>query len=210
MMKQLDIEEGIELLKKNNIKFEGEVVSISEIIYAAKEYPVALKVAEDFVIHKTDSNAVRININSKRELIDSAREIQKSVYKKFRKKPEKFIVQKMCEGVELIIGVKKDLLFGHIIMFGIGGIFVELYKDVSFRSIPLTEKDAISMIEEIKGKKILEGIRGTEKINKNKVVELLLKVSNLVIKNPKIQEIDFNPIIANGNNLHIVDVRFMK
>jgi acyl-CoA synthetase (NDP forming) len=121
-----------------------------------------------------------------------------------------FIVQEMFKGQELIIGMKRDKTFGPVILLGLGGIFVEVIKDFSMRIAPLTKKDSYDMIEELKGKKLLEGYRGKKKISKDAIVDILMKLSNLSIKEKDISEIDFNPVMINDKEACVVDARMMN
>jgi len=117
-------------------------------------------------------------------------------------------VQKMARpGVEVIIGMSKDEQFGPVLMFGLGGILVEVLKDVAFRIVPLTRRDAAEMIREIKGYPLLEGYRGQEPVDVSNLEEMLLKVSEFVEKRPEIKEIDLNPIFAYSRGAIAVDAR---
>jgi len=167
-------------------------------------FPVALKVCSNKILHKTDVGGVRLNIKDMVEL--------KQAFKDFRKKfpKEDLLVEQMQEkGVEIIIGLVNDPTFGLSIMFGIGGIFTELYKDVSFRVVPINEYDAKQMVEEIKGKKLLEGFRGI-KANKDIVIELLLKVSRIGESlMDKIDQMDLNPVFVYENSYCVVDAKLI-
>jgi acetyltransferase len=116
------------------------------------------------------------------------------------------VLQEQKKGMELILGINNDSVFGKMLMLGIGGVFVELIKDVSFRKIPINKKDAFSMINELKFKKILEGFRGNPVVDKEKLAELLIKISDLAIKE-NILEMDLNPVIFLGTNYFLVDSR---
>jgi len=119
-------------------------------------------------------------------------------------------VQKMIRpGTEVIIGTSKDSQFGPVIMFGLGGIFVELLKDVSFRVIPVERKDAQEMINEIKGYPLLEGYRGKEPAKISALVEIILKISKLIKENPQIKELELNPIFAYRDKAVAVDARII-
>jgi acyl-CoA synthetase (NDP forming) len=119
-------------------------------------------------------------------------------------------VQKMApSGVELVIGMIKDSQFGSILMFGLGGIFIEVLKDVSFRIVPLSREDAREMIREIKGFRLLEGYRGQPPVDLTYLEELLLKVSRFVVDCPRIKEMDINPIIAYADGAVAVDARII-
>ena len=118
------------------------------------------------------------------------------------------IIQKHIDGISLIIGAKKDPIFGNIIIFGLGGIFTEVLDDTSIRLAPVKKQDAVSMIEEIKGYKILQGYRG-KAINIKKIQELILELSSLIEKE-NVQEIDFNPVIVNNKDIFVIDAKILK
>ena len=114
----------------------------------------------------------------------------------------------MERGKEIIVGMTRDPQFGSVLMFGLGGVFVEVLKDVSFRIAPIGKEEAEEMIEEIKASKILKGIRGEKPVNTEKLVDILVKVSKLA-ENKKILEVDLNPVIVNETSAIIVDARIM-
>jgi len=116
------------------------------------------------------------------------------------------IIEKMLAGEEVIIGVTRDSQFGHVLMFGMGGVFVELLKDTSFRLIPIEPADADDMIREVKGSALLEGFRG-KKGDMESLKALLLKISNLITHHPEIAEIDLNPVITSPSGSIVADVR---
>jgi len=112
-------------------------------------------------------------------------------------------------GIEVIAGLTQDAQFGPVVMFGLGGIFVEVYRDVSFRLIPLTEPDAAAMIREIKASPVLQGVRGRHPADLQALADLLLKVSRIAEENPEIAEMDLNPIIVYEKGLSVVDARVL-
>ena len=168
------------------------------------KFPVALKVCSNKILHKTDVGGVKLNIQNKDEL--------KKAFRDFRKKfpNENLLVDQMAkEGVEIIIGLVQDPTFGLSIMCGIGGIFTELYKDVAFRVVPIERYDAEQMIEELKGKKLLEGFRGI-KANKQLVIDLVLKIAKLGEElDEHIDQMDLNPIFIYENDLCVVDAKLI-
>lgn len=170
-----------------------------------------LKLVSPDIIHKTEAGGIKLKIRTPEEGKNAFREIINSA--KLYKPDARIIgvqIQEMIEGgVEVIIGVNKDFQFGHLIMFGLGGIFVELLKDVSFRIIPLTDKDAEMMIKEIKTSKILMGYRNLPKLDIDSIKETILKVSQLVGDFPEIKEMDINPLIVKEKGVVAVDVRFV-
>jgi acyl-CoA synthetase (NDP forming) len=112
-------------------------------------------------------------------------------------------------GIELIIGMNRDPQFGPVIMFGLGGILVELFKDVSFRLVPLSRRDASEMVREIKGLPLLQGYRGREPVDLAVVEDLILQISDFVQNNPQVKEIDLNPVLAYQHSLLAVDARIV-
>jgi len=168
------------------------------------KFPVALKVCSNKILHKTDVGGVKLNIKDEAEL--------KLTFKKFKKKfpKENLLVDQMEEkGVEIIIGLVQDPTFGLTLMCGIGGIYTELYKDVSFRVIPIDTYDAEQMVEEIKGKKLLEGFRNIP-ADKKLVIDLLLKVSKIgeeLINH--IDQMDLNPVFVYEKSLCVVDAKLI-
>jgi len=167
-------------------------------------FPVALKVCSPRILHKTDVGGVKLNIQNTEEL--------KKTFDEFRKRfpTENLLVDQMEEkGVEMIVGLVQDPTFGLSIMCGIGGIFTELYKDVSFRVVPIDDYDACKMIEELAGKKLLEGFRGM-KANKQLVIDLVLKVSKLgeeLIN--QIDQMDLNPVFVYEKRICVVDAKLI-
>jgi len=168
------------------------------------KFPVALKVCSNKILHKTDVGGVKLNIKNKEEL--------KKYYKQFQKKfpNENLLVDQMQKkGVEIIIGLVQDPTFGLSIMFGIGGIFTELYKDVTFRVVPIEKYDAEQMVEEIAGKKLLEGFRNIS-ANKKLVIELIFKVSKIGEELiDRIDQMDLNPVFVYGDDICVIDAKLI-
>jgi len=174
-------------------------------------FPVVLKIASPDITHKSDAGGVKTGLRSAAEVKKAYGEIMVSVKEKFPAAAvEGVTVQPMAKpGVEVIIGMFKDPQFGPVIMFGLGGIFVEVLKDVSFRLIPIGERDAAEMMSEIKGKVLLQGYRGQEPADAKALADVLLKVSALVQKTPQIKEIDLNPVFAYRDKAVAVDARIV-
>lgn len=160
--------------------------------------PVVLKISSDEHSHKTDVGGLVLNINDKKELL--------AAYSNLKKLSKNLVIQEQKKGIELIIGVHNDSSFGKMVMLGIGGVFVELVKDASFRKAPISKKDALDMIEELKFKKMLEGFRGNPRIDKVLLADLLVKIGNLIIAE-KIVDMDLNPVIFCEKDYYIVDAR---
>lgn len=198
---------GIPVVETRLATTQKEAVLLSQKM----GFPVALKIASPDVIHKTDSGGVRLSLNSVSEVKKAYGEIMEKVERQYPDaKIDGISVQKMARpGTEVIVGTSKDPQFGPVIMFGLGGIFVEVLKDVSFRIIPLGQRDAQEMIEEIKGYPLLQGYRGKEPAKISSLVEIILKVSELIEENPQIKELELNPVFAYKNGALAVDARII-
>jgi acyl-CoA synthetase (NDP forming) len=198
---------GLSVVDTKLAKTQKEVVSLSQKM----GFPVVLKIASPDVIHKSDSGGVKLSLNNAAEVKKAYDEILKKVKKQYpRAAVHGVSVQKMVRpGTEVIIGTTKDPQFGPVIMFGLGGIFVELLKDVSFRIIPVNRKDAQEMIQEIKGYPLLQGCRGKEPASIAALVEIILKISNFVEENSRIKELELNPVFAYRNKAVAVDARIV-
>jgi len=174
-------------------------------------YPVVLKVISPDIVHKTDVGGVMIGLSSSDAVESAYLRIVESVR---AHKPDAritgILVQKMApESTEIIVGSVNDPQFGKTILFGLGGVFVEILKDVSFRIAPLEERDARDMIREIKGYSILEGYRGSPPADQNAIVHVLLSASRLVMENPQIEEMDLNPTIVYQHGALVADARMV-
>lgn len=197
-----------EILESIGIKTTGSRVALSADDAVEKSriigYPVAMKIVSPDVTHKTDSGGVKLNLRNAQgvrkafgEIIDSFKHCTVIGVS----------VQKMAEpGIEAIIGVTRDPGFGPVLMFGLGGVFVEVLKDVTFRVLPINEDDASEMIEEIKGSSLLKGYRG-HAVDIEALKVLLLKVSGLVTEHPEIRELDLNPVFLYPTGCLAVDAR---
>ena len=191
------------------VKDEEEALkSIKEI-----GYPCVIKIVSPDVLHKTDVGGVMVDIETEEELKIKFKELLRNVKnKKAEARIEGVLIQPMAgSGVETIIGIKRDPQFGSLIMFGIGGIYVEVFKDVTFRICPIRELAAKHMIQEIKGYKILQGFRGKGPADIDKVVESLQRLSQLAVDFPGFSEIDINPFLVfeQGKGACAIDARFL-
>lgn len=181
----------------------------TEAITAAKKigYPIAMKIVSPQIEHKTDIGGVKIDIKSDeslriafQELLDNAK----------GKKIDGVLIQKMArKGIELIIGGKKDSQFGHMVVLGLGGVYVEIFKDVSARICPLQVTDIREMISELKTHPLLEGARGKKPINMGKLETLILNVCKMM-QEENLKEMDLNPVIFDDEGCDIVDARFVR
>ena len=186
-------------------------VSEAEAISLGREmgFPVALKIASPDIIHKNDGGGVYLGLANPEEVAAAYRNILENIR---QNKPDAMIdgvtVQKMAlPGVAVIIGSSKDPQFGPVIMFGLGGLLVEIIEDIALKIAPITPKDATDMIHEIKGYKILTGYRGQPPVNIDALEEMLLAVSDFVENNPIVKEIDLNPVITGVDSAVAVDAR---
>jgi acyl-CoA synthetase (NDP forming) len=172
-------------------------------------FPVAMKISSPDIPHKSDVGGVVLNVG-KEDVRTKYNELVSRITKTVpQARIEGVLVQQMAQpGHEVIIGLKKDAQFGHALMFGLGGIFVEVYKDVSFRIAPIDRNEAVGMISEIKGYPILKGIRGKKAADINAIADVLVSVSEMAGKE-NIIELDINPLVAFENGVIAVDARAM-
>jgi acetyl-CoA synthetase (ADP-forming) len=198
---------GIPIVRGQVIKTIEEAKSFIEKI----GYPVVLKVLSPQIIHKTEVGGVILNIKNEKELFEAYHQIIKNVEKNAPKAAiEGFFIQEMLSSDrEVIVGGKYDPTFGQTIAFGLGGVFVEVFEDISFRVIPITQEDAIDMIKEIKAFKILKGYRGQKPVDFKSLVDILLKTSKMLEENPEIKELDINPIFTLPDKAVAVDARII-
>ena len=203
--------ESKELLEEIGIKVPSQKLTLSkeETINAAENigFPVVLKLMAEDVVHKSDSGAVKLNIQNKEETEQAYDELMKIP----SQSEKKISVQQMAKEpiTELIIGMTTDPQFGPALLFGIGGILVELLEDVSFRIAPVTVYDCKEMIREIKGFPLLDGYRGKPKADIDAIVDIIMKISDLVVKNEDIFEMDLNPIFIYEKGIICVDARII-
>ncbi len=182
-------------------------------VQAAREigFPVVLKVVSPQITHKTDVGGVKLDLKSPEEVAAAFDEIMAAAR---RAAPDATVdgvsVQQMARpGIEVIVGVSTDPQFGPVIMFGLGGVLVEVLKDVSFRIIPIAPRDARQMIREIKGFPLLEGYRGQDPADLAALESLLLRVSGFVEQQPEVSELDLNPVFAYKDGALAVDARIV-
>jgi len=210
--------EAKQVLKAYGLPLPEEKLAktVDEAIKYANEigYPVVMKLMSPQILHKSDAKVVMLNIKNDEELKQKWEEIHENA-RKYKADAEilgVLIAPMLKPGREIIIGVTEDPQFGHALMFGLGGIFVEILKDVTFRIIPIEEKDAWAMIKSIKGYPILAGARGEAPADMKAIVDMMLKVSQLIndLKD-YIKEMDLNPVFVypEGEGALIVDARII-
>jgi len=205
--KMVCMEYGIPVTRFKVAGTPEEAVKFAEEI----GYPVVLKIVSPDIIHKFDVGGVVLNLNSYNEVENAYEHILKNVK---RHKPDAkivgMLVQEMApESTEVIVGATKDPQFGPALMFGLGGIFVEVLKDVTFRIAPINESDAREMITEVKAYPILRGYRGQPPADIDAIVNILLNTSKLVMDHQEIKELDLNPIMVYEKGAKTVDARII-
>ena len=208
-------EEGQDVLRAYGFPLPKSILAKTEndAVKSAKKigYPIVMKIASPQIIHKSDAGGVKVNLTSDNEVKATFKEIVNNA-KKYNKKAEikgVLIVEMVKGGKEMIIGSKLEPGMGPVIMLGMGGIYVEVLKDVTFKLAPVTNNEANDMIETIKMKKILEGVRGEKPSDKSKLSECIQRLSQLVTDFKEIKELDMNPVLVmeQGKGCKILDVR---
>ena len=184
-----------------------------EAVKAANDigYPIVLKIVSPQILHKSDAGGVIVGVNDDQGIRDGYNTIIKNA-KNYKADAEitGILVQEMApKGTEIIVGSTTDPTFGPTLMFGLGGIFVEILKDVSFRVAPIDLVDAREMVDEIKARKILEGARGMPPVDKDTLADILYKTSKMLMECPEIKELDMNPILAYPDGARVVDARII-
>ena len=205
--------ESRDLLREYGISLPEAVLAgdSKEAVEAAKSigYPLAMKVVSPEIIHKSDAGGIKLDLRDQEAITRAFEEIAHNAAKVTTKDRilGTLISPMAAEGQECIIGMIQDRQFGPVIMFGLGGVFVEILKDVSFRVAPLAQEDIDEMVKEIQGYKILTGIRGEKSKDIEAVKDTLARISEIAIDNPEIKEIDLNPVIVHEQGASIVDSR---
>lgn len=205
--KQVLKEAGLQVTDTRLAKDKAEALALAGEL----GYPVVLKIVSPDIVHKSDVGGVKLGLADADavgaaydEIVAAAKQAVPSA------NIHGVSVQAMAApGTEIILGMSKDPQFGPVLMFGLGGIMVEILKDVAFRIVPLTRRDARSMIHEIKGFPVLNGYRGQEPADLEKLEDTLLKLSEFVQQHDEIKEIDLNPIFAYKDGLTAVDARII-
>jgi acetyl-CoA synthetase (ADP-forming) len=198
---------GIPVTKFKVAKTSDEAVKFAEEI----GYPVVLKIVSPDVLHKFDVGGVVLNLKSQRDVRKAYGQILDNVKKKVpNARIVGILVQEMApSSTEVIVGATKDPQFGPAVMFGLGGIFVEVLKDVAFRIAPLSEEEAKEMITEVKGYPLLRGFRGQPPADIDALIKILVNTSKLVMEHLEIKELDLNPIMVYEKGAKTVDARII-
>jgi acetate---CoA ligase (ADP-forming) len=211
---QLPVTDILDLCREYRLPVCDNIVTdkLNEaLLFLDKAKNVAMKVANHEIVHKSDSGLVMLNIDNEQSLKKSFTQLIENIERNLQPgiKP-KILIQKMIKGkIELAIGSRNDPQFGQVLMFGSGGTLVELFKDVAFRVLPIDKAEALNLIKEIKGHKLLTGFRNIPAVNLNNLADLLVRIGQMLIENPQIIEMDLNPLIwSDGDDYPtIVDFR---
>jgi len=183
---------------------EKLVDDVKDLVSATEEIglPLVLKGCSSDLAHKTEKGLIRVDIRNEREARAAFDEIMGAM----EGQDKAVLVQEMVKGPrELVVGLTRDPQFGPCVMFGLGGIFTEILKDISFRVAPLEKRDALEMMQEIKGHKILEAVRGMEAADLDMLTKILINVGRIGMEHEKVKEIDINPVIISGSRPVAVD-----
>ncbi|MBI5892075.1 MAG: acetate--CoA ligase family protein [Deltaproteobacteria bacterium] len=205
--------EALELLKAFEIPAPEYIVvkDADEAVSAANKIgcPVVLKVVSQDILHKTEAGGVRTGLKNAQEVLDSFNEMLFEISDHYPTASiEGFLIEKEAQnGVEVIVGAIRDPVFDISLMFGIGGVMVELMKDVSFRIAPVTKEECATMMKEIKAYPMLTGYRGSPPVNLDKIADCLIKVGSIMKEISDIKEIEINPLIAYPDKVVAVDAR---
>ncbi len=206
-------ESAKEILSEYEIKVPryALVTDVHESIKKANElgFPLVAKIVSPQILHKTDVGGIRVGLSSEEEVRQTFTDLYARLSKEYEVKG--VLLEKMVpKGIELIVGLQNDSQFGPVIMVGLGGIYTEIFKDVVFRILPITNADATTMIEDLRGKQILKGFRGADPINIEMLSDALVKIGKLGIDMASYYEsIDFNPVIAYPNDYYVVDAKII-
>ena len=208
-------EEAKSILKKYRISVPGYSLATSsaQAVRDAKRlgFPLVMKVVSPQILHKTDVGGVKVGVDNTADVKKTFNDMYGRLSKKKGVNVNVFLVEKMVpKGVELIVGIQNDPQFGPVIMVGLGGVLTEIFKDVAFRMLPITTSDAKSMLNELKGSKILKGFRGSKPIDLNMIAKALVQIGKMGVDNADyINSVDFNPIVVYPKSYNVVDAKII-
>ena len=174
-------------------------------------FPVVLKIISDDILHKTEAGGVIVGLKTAREVRQAFERLVKSAkaYKKNAAIHGVQVQQMLTGGREVMVGAVSDPSFGKLVAFGLGGVLVEVMKDITFRLAPASKKDALTMLDGVSAAELLRGVRGAKGVDRAALADIIQKVSKLVNDFPEILEVDLNPIFATDKGAHAVDVRIV-
>lgn len=198
-------EHGIPVPKYSVVSSEDELLKLA----IGLEFPLVMKIVSPDIVHKTDIGGVEMNISNLEQIKKAYKSIICNV---MANKPEARIkgmlfYKQAPKGVEVIVGMIRDPQFGPTVMFGLGGIFIEILKDVTFRVCPVTRSDTEEMLTEIQGIKMLQGYRGQPRCDVNAIIDIILQISRMALDYPVIKGIDLNPILVYEKGALVVDAK---
>ncbi|MGR3176200.1 MAG: acetate--CoA ligase family protein [Candidatus Scalindua sp.] len=208
-------DEAMDIIKSSGIPTPAYALAktANEALTAAKSmgFPVVLKIVSPDVLHKSDVGGVVVGVKNEKEVERNYNEIMNNLTKKVQDADimGMLVEKQVPTTTEVIVGGIRDEQFGPTVMFGLGGIFVELFKDVVFRIAPVTETEALEMIGEIKGYSVLNGYRGTEKLDIQKLSKTVVTVSELISDIDEIKEVELNPLLVYTEGVTAVDARII-
>ncbi len=202
------LDQGLPCAEFSLAKNKNEALKISQKL----GYPVALKISSPDIVHKSDIGGVKLNLDNQEAVENGYDEILRAIQNVYPGTVNNdILVSKMADpGLEIIAGMNRDPQFGPVVLFGLGGIMVEIFQDVSLRPLPLSRDDAYNMIRQIKGYRLLSGYRGRPPVNEDALVDCLMAMAAMAEKYPRITEIDLNPVLAYPNGIMVVDARIIE
>jgi acetyltransferase len=208
--------EGRRVLEAHGIpipvhRLAGNRQELAGVMPAFGESPLALKIVSPDIVHKSDADCVRLGVRGEAQATAALAEIlaNASAFAPDARIAGVLVSPMAERGVEVIVGTSHDPQFGPVIMFGLGGVFVEVMRDVAFRTLPLSVEDARAMIDDIRGRQVFAGVRGLPAVDMPALTGLLMAVSGIALAYPEIAEIDLNPVILHAHGFSIVDVRMI-
>jgi len=213
-MEQLFFKQREKLLSAYNIPRPRILLAASKaeaVSFANKiGWPVALKICSPDIFHRSEFKGVEIGLKRQKDVREKWDKIMSRVSKERpRARIEGILVQEQVEGIETAIGMERDPQFGPVLMFGLGGIWIEVLEDMSLRIAPVLKSEAKKMIREIKGFKILSGFRGQDKVKIDKIADIIVNLSKMSLQEKQIQEVDFNPVIVTKKGAIAVDAKIL-
>jgi succinyl-CoA synthetase beta subunit len=190
---------------------EGLASSVEEAVRLARDigFPVALKIVSPDIVHKTEAGGVQLGVSNAREVRQAYRTITANAwnYRSDARITGVQVQHMVTGGNEVIVGIIRDPAFGPVVMFGLGGVFVEVLRDVALRVAPLSRLDATDMLDEIRGRPLLDGARGHPPIDREALVEALCQLGDFLLARPWIESVDLNPVLGGPAGLTAVDAR---
>lgn len=210
--RNLDLARATEVMKSVGLRYNRSATASNDddAVARAEEvgYPVVIKLVSPDVVHKSDVGGVVISVIDAEGVRDACASIRERVeVHQPGARITGFTIEEQVNGTEVIVGMSRDPDFGPLLMVGMGGVFVEVYKDVAFRLVPLTRRDALDMIDEIRAQPLLDGARGRPVLDRAELAEILLRVSALVQEAGEIEELDLNPLVITSDGLVAIDAR---